>query len=54
VAAVLPRQQRRILRAAEAFLARHPALAGCDQRFDVIAVAPRRWPRHLPGAFGAD
>jgi putative endonuclease len=48
------RQQQRIVRAAGAFLARRPALAGCDLRFDVIAVAPRRWPRHLPGAFTAD
>jgi len=52
--AVRRRQQRRIVRAAEAFLARHPAFAACDLRFDVITVAPRRWPRHLPGAFTAD
>ncbi|HVV93535.1 MAG TPA: YraN family protein [Hyphomicrobiales bacterium] len=52
--ALQPRQQARIVRAAEAFLARHPALAQGNLRFDVILVVPRRLPRHLPGAFAAD
>ena len=52
--ALRPRQQARIVRAAQSFLARHPAAAGCDLRFDVIVVVPRRLPRHLPGAFTAD
>lgn len=52
LAAVSPRQQARIRRAAEAFLARHPAYAGYVIRFDVALVAPRRPPRLLPNAFG--
>ena len=50
--AVSPRQQHRIRRAAEAFLARRPAYAGYVVRFDVVLVMPRRWPKHLPNAFG--
>ncbi len=45
--AVLPRQQARIARAAHHFLQQRPQLAGCSCRFDVIAVAPWRWPVHL-------
>src|SRR5579859_5669943 len=40
-AAVGPRQQRRILRALEAFVARNPALGQLTLRFDVMLVAPR-------------
>ena len=34
-------KQRRLLQAAEAWLARHPELAGLEVRFDVVAVTPR-------------
>jgi putative endonuclease len=47
-----PRQQARIRRGAEAFLARRPAYAGYVVTFDVVLVAPRRLPRHLRNAFG--
>src|SRR5215510_10623119 len=50
---VTPRQQRRIVAAAEAWLARHPEDLTCDMRFDVVLVAPRRLPRHIPAAFDA-
>ncbi|WP_204951429.1 YraN family protein [Methylopila capsulata] len=50
--AVTPRQQARIRRGAEAFLAREPAYAGYVMTFDVVLVAPRRLPRRLPNAFG--
>lgn len=46
-----PRQQQRIMRAAELWLARHPAFAGHDLGFDVVLVAPRALPRHLIDAF---
>jgi putative endonuclease len=52
--AVLPRQQRRIARAASAFLSGRPDLAGLALRFDVMLLAPRRLPRHLPDAWRAD
>ena len=52
------RKQQRILRTAQLFLQRHPALACLPCRFDVIAFEPRqsgnnleiRW---IPGAFTA-
>ena len=50
-AAVLPRQRRRIARAASAFLLVRPDLAQLRLRFDVMLVAPRRAPRHLPDAW---
>lgn len=49
--AVLPRQQRRIIAAAEAWLAAHPEHAGYDMRFDAILVAPGRMPQHIQSAF---
>jgi len=51
--AVTPRQQRRIVAAAEAWLAYHPEDMACDMRFDVVLVAPRRLPQHIPAAFDA-
>jgi putative endonuclease len=33
-------KQRRLCQAAEAWLARHPELAGLEVRFDVVAVTP--------------
>lgn len=44
----------RIVRAAEHWLARHPREAEKTCRFDVIFLAPGRWPRHLINAFDAD
>ena len=52
--AVTPGQRRRVVRAAEAFLAANPWLAALDIRFDLMAVAPWRRPRHLAGAWTAD
>jgi putative endonuclease len=51
--ALTVRQQRRIVAAAEAWLARNPKHAGCDMRFDAVLLAPRRWPRHIKSAFDA-
>ena len=41
----------RIARAAEYYVARHPALAETPLRFDVIFLAPGTWPRHVKDAF---
>lgn len=49
--AISSRQRRRIERAAASFLQRHPALAGCDLRFDVVLLAPGRRPHHLVDAW---
>ena len=43
----------RIARAAQYYVARHPALATTPLRFDVIFLAPMTWPRHFKGAFDA-
>jgi len=51
---VLPRQKRRIVAAAEAWLAAHPEHAGYDIRFDAVLVAPGRLPQHIAAAFEAE
>lgn len=51
--AVTPRQQQRIIGAAQAWLMTHPEHAAFDLRFDAMLIAPRRLPRHLLGAFDA-
>jgi putative endonuclease len=51
--AVTPRQQQRIIDAAQAWLMAHPEHAELDLRFDAVLIAPRRLPRHLLAAFDA-
>jgi putative endonuclease len=51
--AVTPRQQQRIIDAAQAWLMTHPEHAEFELRFDAMLIAPRRLPRHLPAAFDA-
>jgi putative endonuclease len=51
--AVIARQQRRIVAAAEAWLATHPDDINSDMRFDVVLVAPKSIPRHIMAAFDA-
>ena len=43
----------RSARAAHYWLARHPGKAETNLRFDVIFLAPGRWPRHVINAFDA-
>jgi putative endonuclease len=50
---VSERQKRRIISAAEAWLAAHPDDIHCNIRFDAMLVAPRALPRHIPAAFDA-
>lgn len=45
------RQRRRIVRAAQYWLASHPDFAGHDMAFDVVLAAPWRWPHHIADAF---
>ncbi len=49
--ALTARQRARIVAAANGWLAANPAWAARDLRFDVVAMAPRTWPRHITGAF---
>ena len=51
--AVTPRQQQRIIDAAQGWLMAHPEHAEFELRFDVVLIAPRRLPRHLLAAFDA-
>lgn len=51
---VSPRQQARIARAARQFLATRPRLAQAPIRFDIVAVSPKAWPRHIRGAWRLD
>ena len=55
--AVTPRQQARIINAAQAWLqvwlTAHPEHADFELRFDAMLIAPRRLPRHLLAAFDA-
>ena len=49
--AIAVRQQARISRAAELYLAAHPGLRHKGVRFDAILVVPGRLPRHLKDAW---
>src|SRR5438132_1699494 len=51
--AVTPRQQGRIIDAAQAWLMAHPEHADFEMRFDAMLIAPRHLPRHLLAAFDA-
>ncbi len=45
------KQRRRIVRAAQYWLAGHPDFCGHDIAFDVVLTAPLAWPRHIADAF---
>ena len=51
--AVTERGKRRIVAAAEAWLAAHPDDVNRVMRFDAMLVAPGKIPRHIQGAFEA-
>src|SRR5215471_12612855 len=51
--AVTPRQQQRIINAAQAWLMTHPEHAEFEMRFDAMLIAPRSLRRHLLAAFDA-
>jgi putative endonuclease len=50
-AAISIQQRERLIRAAEAYLARNPGLRRCSPRFDAMLVAPRRLPQHVRDAW---
>jgi putative endonuclease len=45
------KQRRRIVRAAQYWLASHPSFTGHDMAFDVVLSAPWTLPRHIENAF---
>ena len=53
IEAVTERTQRRIVAAAELWLAHHPQDAQRNIRFDVMMVTPGRIPSHIANAFDA-
>lgn len=50
---ITAKQQQRIQRSMELYLARHEKLHGSDLRFDVVVIKPWSWPKHLTQAWGA-
>lgn len=52
--AVTERTKRRVMAAAELWLARNPQQSNRDMRFDVIVVTPGKMPRHIVNAFNAE
>jgi putative endonuclease len=46
-ASITPRQRQRIRRAADLWLARRPRYQTHEIGFDLVFLAPRRWPRHI-------
>ena len=54
VEAVTNRQSRRISAAARSFMAADPVAARQFCRFDIVAVSPYHWPRHIENAFYGD
>lgn len=52
--ALKPAQQARLRAAGQAVARGRPGLAGLELRLDVVALAPRRWPRHLRGLDARD
>ncbi len=51
VDAVTITSQRRIANAAHIWLSKQKDFADLSLRFDIVAVVPKKWPRHYPGAF---
>ncbi len=43
--------QNRIRAAGDHWLARQPDAARLSLRYDIVAIMPRAWPRHIEGAF---
>jgi len=51
VEAITARQQQRVVRAAQAYLAANPGLATLDCRFDALIILPGLKLKHIPGAW---
>jgi putative endonuclease len=47
-------QRERLRRAGRAIAGRRPGLKDAFVRLDLIAMAPGRWPRHIPDAWKTD
>jgi putative endonuclease len=54
IESVTPRQARRISAAARNFLTQNRKAHMQACRFDIVAVSPYHWPRHIENAFDGD
>lgn len=54
VESVSPYQARRISAAARSYLVTDAKANTQACRFDIVAVSPYHWPRHIPNAFDGD
>ncbi len=52
--AVTASQRDRLRRAGRSLVTKTPRLYGMNLRLDLIALAPRAWPRHIPDAWRDD
>lgn len=48
---ITPRQQERVARATEHYLAANPRYSHYQIRFDAVLDTPGRWPKHIPDAW---
>lgn len=48
---ITPRQQQRVARATEHYLAANPRYSDYQIRFDAVLNTPGRWPKHIPDAW---
>ena len=51
---VTPYQAKRIAAAAASWMGRDPIAARQFCRFDIVAVSPYHWPRHIENTFAGD
>lgn len=49
--AIHPKNQARIIRASEVFLARHPKYKNFNIRYDAVFISPKSFPKHLKSAW---
>ena len=49
--AIHPKNQARIIRTSEVFLARHPQYKNFDIRYDAVFISPKHFPKHLKNAW---
>ena len=54
ISSVTPYQSKRISAAARSFMGRDRKAAMQACRFDIVAVSPYHWPRHIANAFEGD
>jgi putative endonuclease len=54
ITSVTPFQSKRISAAARSFMGRDRKAASQFCRFDILAVSPYQWPRHIENAFYGD